>query len=99
MNKPKSSKRKTREVDLHLAVAATLNQWGYDWSLCELGRFCGVSHEAMRIISDRAIRKCQKALREIITEEHGGVSTQRVFLYRWTQGRSEDAREPPPRPS
>ena len=74
MNKPKSTKKKTREVDLHLAVAATLNQWGYDWSLCELGRFCGVSHEAMRIISDRAIRKCQKAMRGIITEEHGGVS-------------------------
>ena len=62
MNKPKSSKRKTREVDLHLAVAAYLNPWGCDWSLRELGRFCGVSHEAMRVIADRALRKCRRAL-------------------------------------
>ena len=57
---PYSTKSKTAEIDLHLAIAAKLNHYGDAWSLHELGRYCNASHEAFRIMERKALRRVKK---------------------------------------
>ena len=61
---PNSTKHKTMNVDLHLAVAAQINPKGNDWSMREIGIFCGVSHEAIRSVNNKALKKVRLFLSE-----------------------------------
>lgn len=64
---PYSTPVKTAEIDLHLAVAASLNLYGDAWTLRDLGRYCNTSHEAFRIMERKALRRVKK-----IWAEQGG---------------------------
>ena len=64
---PYSTKSKTAEIDLHLAIAVKLNDYGDAWSLNALARYCNASHEAFRIMELKALEKVKK-----IWAEQGG---------------------------
>ena len=69
MPSPKSTTRKrTEEINLSLAVFATINPPGTDHTLETIAEVCGCEREAIRFIQVRAMMKFRRAAQEVFRE-------------------------------
>jgi hypothetical protein len=64
-----SSYAKTDEVNLSLAVMATLNEPGQNQTLKSIAEVCGISKEAIRSIEQKALRNIRRKVRSLDLEE------------------------------
>jgi DNA-directed RNA polymerase sigma subunit (sigma70/sigma32) len=55
---------KSRRIDLGLAVLSVLREPGKLYSLAEIAAWCDCTHEAIRVIEEKAMKKLRRALKK-----------------------------------
>ena len=64
-----SSYKKTDEINLRLAVFASINEPGQNQTLKSIGEVCGISKEAIRSIEQKALRNIRRKVGSLDLEE------------------------------
>ena len=64
-----SSYAKTDEINLSLAVFASINEPGQNQTLKSIAEVCGISKEAIRSIEQKALRNIRRKVRSLDLEE------------------------------